>query len=189
MGKATSLEYSTSTAEMLAAEKAGVPWTKRMPTVTHVVKSVVETDNLVVAGKGPATYVTEYSYADPVYEGRQREFRGFSRATARRIGDANSPTDITESTLLLGECVDENPGDSLDPCSLPERWRDNPREALKGLPVLTEKRDESGHTLSTEHVTYRLRRLYAGLEGALTSARHFLISSVRTLPVARRPRA
>jgi len=165
LGKTTSLEYSTSTSEMLAAEKAGNLWTSRMPTVVHVVKRVTESDNLTIAGRPPASYVTEYSYRDPVYEGRQREFRGFRQASAKRVGDPNSPTDITDSTFLLGECVDETPGNGTDECSVPERWRDNPREALKGLPVVTEKRDESGKYLSTEHTAYRLRKLYTGLDG------------------------
>ena len=102
LGKTTSLEYSTSTAEMLAAEKAGNAWTSRMPTVVHVVKRVIESDNLTIAGRPPASYVTEYSYRDPVYEGRQREFRGFRRASAKRIGDENSPSDLSDSTFLLG---------------------------------------------------------------------------------------
>jgi RHS repeat-associated protein len=165
LGKTTDLQYSTSTTEMLAAEKAGSPWASRMPTVVHVVKSVTESDNLTIAGRPPAAYVTEYSYRDPVYEGRQREFRGFRHASAKRIGDENSPTDITDSTFLLGECVDEAPSDGIDACAVSERWRDNPREALKGLPVATEKRDEAGRYLSTEHTTYRLRRLYTGLDG------------------------
>src|SRR6185503_11567690 len=98
--------------------------------------------------------VTDYTYRDPVYEGRQREFRGFRRARSRRIGEANSPTDITESTFLLGECV----GDC-------EMWRDNPREALKGLPVVTERFDEQNRYLSTEATDYQLRTLYMGLDG------------------------
>ena len=165
LGKSTHLEYSTSTAEMVAAEASLQPWASKMPMVTHVVKRVTETDNHAVAGKPAGTYVTEYTYRDPVYEGRQREFRGFRHATAKRIGDDNSPTDITETEFLLGECVDETPGDLTSDCSLPERWRDNPREALKGLPVVSEKRDESGRVLSTDTMAYRLRKLYTGLDG------------------------
>ncbi|MCB9575836.1 MAG: VCBS repeat-containing protein [Polyangiaceae bacterium] len=165
LGKSTFLEYSTSTQEMLAADTAGTPWESRMPTVVHVVKRVTETDNHSVAGVGPGVYVTEYSYADPVFEGRQREFRGFKHASATRLGDANSPTDITDSTFLLGECVDEDAGDGIDACAVDQRWRDNPREALKGLPVITEKRDATGRYLSTELTAYRLRRVYKGLDG------------------------
>jgi len=182
LGKSTDIEYTTSTAEMLAAESQrqcdpqadeqllatspwGCAWTKKMPTVAHVVKRVTESDNLSVAGSGVGKYVTEYQYRDPLFEGRQREFRGFTRARSKRIGDVNSPSDYTESAFLLGECEDETPGDAIDECSLAERWRDNPREALKGLPIFTEKYDERGVYLSTDSSTYRLRQLFVGLDG------------------------
>ena len=184
LGKSTDIDYSTSTAEMLAAESLrkcdpstpsdaqllatspwSCAWTMKMPTVAHVVKRVTESDNLAVAGAAAGKYVTEYQYRDPLFEGRQREFRGFTRARSKRIGDTNSPSDYTESAFLLGECEDETPSDGVDNCSLSERWRDNPREALKGLPVFTEKYDERGVYLSTDSSTYRLRQLYTGMDG------------------------
>ncbi len=182
LGKSTDLEYMTSTTEMLAADSQrqcdpktdaqllatspwGCAWTMKMPMVANVVKRVTESDNLSVAGSGPGKYVTEYQYRDPLFEGRQREFRGFTRARSKRIGDANSPSDYTESAFLLGECEDETPSDGVDDCSLTERWRDNPREALKGLPIFTEKYDENGVYLSTDSSTYRLRELFVGLDG------------------------
>ncbi len=94
-------------------------------------------------------YVTEYQYRDPVYDGQQREFRGFKKARSIRRGDANSPTDITETTFLLGECEDETTpafgnDNGVNDCAVEERWRDNPKEALKGLPHLTERYDDKG---------------------------------------------
>ena len=166
LGKSTALEYSTTATEMLAAEAAADPWQKRMPVSAHVVKRVIETDNNVLAGSAAGTYITEYSYRDPVFEARQREFRGFSYAEARRLGDANSPTDVTATTFLLGECVDET-ADGTDDCAVEQRWQDNPREALKGLPIITEKRDDGATYHSGEHKTYRLRTLYTGLDGRL----------------------
>ncbi len=166
LGKTSELEYRTSTDEMLAAARAGQPWTRKAPVVTSLVKRHVERDNLgTVAGLAARSYVTEYTYRDPLYDGQQREFRGFGYAEARRLGDDNSPTSLTGSTFLLGECVDEDATDGVDACSVPERWRDNPREALKGLPVVSETRDEAGVYLSTQHTAYRLRRLYQGLDG------------------------
>ena len=182
LGKSTDIEFTTSTAEMLAAESQrtcdpnadaqllatnpwGCAWTMKMPTVAHVVKRVTESDNLDVAGSGVGKYVTEYQYRDPLFEGRQREFRGFTRARSKRIGDANSPSDYTESAFLLGECEDETPEDATDDCSLERRSLDNPREALKGLPIFTEKYDEKGVFLSTDSSTYRLRQLFVGLDG------------------------
>jgi RHS repeat-associated protein len=184
LGKSTDIEYSTSTELMLAAERTGVPcseqgafdskWCSKMPTIAHVVKRVTESDNLSVAGSGKSQYVTEYDYRDPLYEGRQREFRGFRRARSKRVGDANSPSDFTESTFLLGEC--ENEEALKNDCS--QGWQDNPREALKGLPIITERYDERGVYLSTEATNYRLRHLYAGLDGR--EVRHASESHKRT---------
>lgn len=169
LGKTTAIEYTTSTAEMLEAERGGGdcsttdwarPWCKKMPTVAHVVKRVTESDNLLVAGTGPNAIVTEYQYRDPVYDGRQREFRGFSRARSKAIGDDNSPTSYSESQFLLGECVDEPGATACDDPSV-----DNEREALKGLPVVTEQYSATGVYQSTAATAYRLRRLYTGLDG------------------------
>src|SRR5690606_13782700 len=61
LGKSTSLEYSTSTTEMLSAAASGKAcgaapetdrfasaWCSWMPTVAHVVKRVVERDNITI---------------------------------------------------------------------------------------------------------------------------------------------
>ncbi|MGC4087105.1 MAG: toxin TcdB middle/N-terminal domain-containing protein [Polyangiaceae bacterium] len=168
LGKTTDIEYSTSTEEMLAADRANgsstwsSPWTSRMPIVAQVVKRTTDSDNLYAGGTGPNQIVTEYSYRDPVYDGHQREFRGFTRGRSRRVGDTNSPSDITESQFLLGECRNGTV-DAVGECSDPAL--DNPREALKGLPVASEHYDEAGLVLSTERVGYRLRRLYSGRDG------------------------
>ncbi len=173
LGATTGLEYASSVEQMLAASAAGQPWAIKAPTVTHVLARVTERDNLDRIGRPAGVYVTEYTYRDPVYEGRQREFRGFRSVRAKRVGDANSPTTIAESHFLLGECVDE-PGET-GRCELPERWRDNRREALKGLPVVAETFDEAGTYLSTDHTTYQLRQLYTGLDGR--AVRHAFVSS------------
>ena len=59
-----------------------------------------------------------------------------------------------------------------------ERWRDNPKEALKGLPYLTESFDENGVYLSTTHHQYHLRRRYTGLDGR--EVRYAFQSGTRT---------
>ena len=164
LGKTTTLQYSTSAAEMLAAQKAGTPWTSTMPIVSQIVKQVTVSAGLTVAGASPED-VTQYTYSNPVYDGRQREFRGFGNASTRRVGDANSPADTTDTTFLLGQCVDETPSDGVDDCAPSQMWRDNPREALKGLAVITERRNDSGAYHSTAFTVYRLRQLYSGLDG------------------------
>ncbi|MCW5833510.1 MAG: VCBS repeat-containing protein [Labilithrix sp.] len=163
LGRTTRFEYATSVDQMLAAEADGHPWTTKAPMVAHVVARVIDRDNLERAGRPAGIHVTEYTYRDPVYDGRQREFRGFRTVRAETLGDPNHPTSIAESHFLLGEC-EEEPG-ATGHCAVTERWRDNPREALKGRPTLTETFDEAGSYLSTDHVTYRLRQLYAGLDG------------------------
>ncbi|MBK8997329.1 MAG: VCBS repeat-containing protein [Myxococcales bacterium] len=167
LGKTTELEYSTSTKLMLAAAAGGTAWDTVMPlTVPVVVRSRVK-DNLDKIGRPLGVYTTEYAYRNPVFDGRQREFRGFSIAETRSPGDANSPTATTRSTFLLGECrVAQN---GLDVCKPEERWRDNWREPLKGLPVLVETFDEAGVYLSTDHTKYELRQLYSGRDGRRVS--------------------
>ena len=167
LGKTTELAYSTSSKLMLAAEKAGKPWAKKMPLTVPVVTRVTVKDNLDTIGRAPGTYVTEYRYRDPVFDGRQREFRGFSQAETRTLGDTNSPSSTTRSTFLLGEC---QAAAGFDVCSPAERWKDNFREPLKGLPVLVESFDDSGVYLSTAHTTYELRQLYSGRDGRRVSA-------------------
>lgn len=165
LGKTTELQFASSVELMLAAAKAGKPWASTTPMPLHVVVKSTERDNLSVAGRPAGVYVTEYSYRDPVYDGQQREFRGFRHAEARRLGDENSPTSTSASDFLLGECKDDDTTDGVNPCAVSERWRDNPREALKGLPVVAETFDEKGASPSTTHHTYRLRQLYTGLDG------------------------
>lgn len=173
LGATTEIEYASSVELMLAAAASGQPWETTAPAVAHVVKRVTERDNLELVGRPAGAHVTEYTYRDPVYEGRQRDFRGFRSVRVKRLGDVNNPTTIAESHFLLGECVDE-PGDPAR-CDVADRWRDNRREALKGQPVLTEAFDESGAYLSTEHTTYGLRELYTGLDGR--AVRHAFVSS------------
>jgi RHS repeat-associated protein len=167
LGKTTDVTYSTSTAQMLAAEAAGQPWQSKAPMPLHVVSRVVENDNLALVGRPGGTYVTDYTYRDAVYDGRQREFRGFRSAQTRREGDANGPSSTTSSAFLLGECADDEPPPAglASRCTPEGRWSDNGREALKGLYVTGETFDDSGVYLSGEHHQYTLRKLYTGLDG------------------------
>jgi RHS repeat-associated protein len=163
LGKTTDIEYTTSTSMMLEAAAAKDPWTSTAPMVVHVVRKVSESDNLGRFDRGPNVKTTEYAYRDPVYDGRQQEFRGFRHAEVKELGNAAAPTSLVSSTFLLGECLDDNSTDGVDPCT--DRWRDNPREALKGLPTTSEQSDGAGVYSRTEHTAYRIRKLYQGLDG------------------------
>ena len=145
--------------------RGGQPWTSVTPNAaSKSSRRSTERDNLDAVGQAGGVYVTQYAYRNPVYDGRQREFRGFQTATTTRVGDANSPTSTTSSTFLLGQCKnDENL--PVDPCSEEGRWEDNPSEALKGLAVVSETSDANGEYPSSAHLTYRLRSLYQGLDG------------------------
>ncbi|MFN0246523.1 MAG: toxin TcdB middle/N-terminal domain-containing protein, partial [Kofleriaceae bacterium] len=174
LGATTALEYASSTSLMLDAEagKGGqTAWTSKSPVVTTVVTQVTVRDHLeggslVQKGSGKHAQVTHYQYRDLVYDGRQRELRGFREATVTSVGDTDSPTSRRRTSYLLGECVDEDTLDHVNPCALPERWRDNPREGLKGLARTSETFDGDEKVyLSTEHVSYRLRELFEGLDG------------------------
>ncbi len=172
LGKTTDITYASSTELMLAAAAAGQPWQSTAPMPLAVVQSSIERDNLQLVGRPAGTYETDYVYRDPVYDGRQREFRGFRSVVSTHVGDANSPTSHVAQTFLLGECADdEPPPPGLDSVCAPQgRWADNPREALKGLSALEETYDDSGVYSATTHHQYTLRKLYTGLDGRAVRA-------------------
>ncbi|MCL2824288.1 MAG: hypothetical protein FWD57_09875, partial [Polyangiaceae bacterium] len=98
-----------------------------------------------------------HTYRDPYYDGLQREFRGFASAVTTTVGDVNSPTSASRTELLLGKSPFTAKSD---------RWKDNPNEALKGLPTIAETYDPAtGVYLSTTATTYALRKLYSGADG------------------------
>lgn len=166
LGKTTELEYATSTQLMLAAEKSGAEWKKKAPAAVHVVVKETVRDNLGIVGRPAGVYVTTYAYRDAVYDGLQREFRGFASTTVTSLGDENGPTSSSSSSFLLGECKSASglPPDK-DPCQPQGAWIDDPREALKGLPIASETFDAAGIYLQTQHHTYTLRELYRGRDG------------------------
>ncbi len=167
LGKSTDVGYTTSTVQMLAAEAVGKKWDHVAPIPLHMVSSVTVRDNLGTVGRPDGVYVTRYTYRDPVYDGLQREFRGFRKTTVETVGDANSPTSISETSFELGERPTSFPLDSptIDYTIEANRWRDNPYEALKGLANVSSTRSEQGVYLSTNHASQTLRKLYTGLDG------------------------
>ncbi|MDD9938437.1 MAG: FG-GAP-like repeat-containing protein [Myxococcales bacterium] len=165
LGKTVELEYQSLAEHMLAAEADGEPWELTAPISTQVLVRTTTRDNLELIGRPAGVHVTEYSYRDPVFEGRQREFRGFTEAVTRSIGDGNSPDAYQRTVFQLGECPESYDGTDADVCSPDQRWRDNWRDALKGLVAVAESFDAGGVYLSTEHNHYELRQLYTGRDG------------------------
>ena len=167
LGKTTEIEYTTTTALMLQAASEGNPWTSLSPGVTHVVSRVRVLDGLDQVGWPQPTPETTYLYRDPVYDGIQREFRGFRQTQVTVAGDIPALDSVTQSEFHLGERPHSFPiGPVVDYRDPREAWRANPMEAMKGLPSLTETRAASPQVyLSGSVVSYELRRLYGGLDG------------------------
>jgi RHS repeat-associated protein len=165
LGKTLELDYESSTQVMLEAAVEGDPWQSWAPTATPVLVRSTVRDNLERIGRPAGVYTTEYTYRDPVYDGRQREFRGFREAIVKTRGDSYAPTSSERTVFLLGECPTDFEGEDEDVCSPPQRWQDNWREALKGLPAYSETFDEHGVYLVTQHTEYELRQLYTGRDG------------------------
>lgn len=165
LGKSTELEYSTSAREMLAAAHAGEPWAKTMPLNVPVIKRMTVRDNLEAVGRPAGRYVTEYSYADPVFESRSRDFRGFQRASTINPDASAAKTTVTKEIFELGECrADLVPG-LVDACEPESRWRDLGITALRGLAKVREVVTGTGTYQATTHQGYELRHLYTGLDG------------------------
>jgi hypothetical protein len=120
-----------------------------------MVKKTTVRDGLSAVGMPEGQYVTEYTYRDPVYDGRQREFRGFREAEVKTLGDTNSPTSVSWTKFDLGAA----------PTDLP-LWKDNPNEARKGNPLVSESFNEARtvYTGTTWH-TYDHRKLFDGADG------------------------
>lgn len=86
MGGRYEMSYATSTQMRLQDAAEGVDWPGELPFAAHVVETIRERDT--VTGR-----VTEMRmrYHDGVYDGVQREFRGFTRVTVDEPGDASTP--------------------------------------------------------------------------------------------------
>ncbi len=74
LGAETRIDYVSSTQFYLADKAAGTPWVTRLPFPVHVVERV-ETYDYVSRNR----FVTRYSYHHGLYDGVEREFRGFGR--------------------------------------------------------------------------------------------------------------
>lgn len=82
MGGLSRMAYTTSTSMRVSDVADGRPWSNRLPLVTHVVSSIEQVDG--VSGRVSATRIR---YHDGVYDGRNREFRGFRTVTVE-TGDS-----------------------------------------------------------------------------------------------------
>ena len=97
MGGEFEMDYSTSTVMRIQDRSDGADWLGELPFVVHVVRSIIERDTIT----GRETRLT-MRYHDGVYDGPQREFRGFTRVTVDNLGDDSVPTSRQMLTFFQG---------------------------------------------------------------------------------------
>ena len=152
LGVTTSIAYDTSANLSRAAASAGAAWTRESPQPIHAVVSVTTSDST-----GDA-YTTHYTYWNPIFDGRDREFLGFQRVRQTTPGDA-ATLENTETTFFYGAC-------GLDQAVLCVTGPNNSLASYRGLPTLTETFDGGAGRnvvyLSTTHHSYASATLYSG---------------------------
>jgi RHS repeat-associated protein len=138
LGKKVSITYSSSALEAAAARDAGKPWTTRMNLSMPVVKRVEIDDGL-----GDPVMATEYTYRDGTYSPDERTFAAFAGGTDKEIGDAYTPT------LLTNQTFDPGLGDRTQ----------------RGLVLTSEDRDEKGYIFGRSSRSYTTKAVGKGLDG------------------------
>ena len=134
LGAETQIEYASSTEFYLADEAAGTPWITRLPFPVHVVKQVATRD--LVSGN---RFVTRYAYHHGLFDGLEREFRGFARVDQWD----------TEDIPSLGAGTAANEEDDQEPLS-------------SVPPVFTKTWFHTGVYLAGAHVSRQLAHEYFG---------------------------
>ncbi|WP_447759882.1 toxin TcdB middle/N-terminal domain-containing protein [Sphingopyxis panaciterrae] len=87
MGGVTAIEYASTTAMRIADLAAGRVWEGSLPFAVPVVAAIDERDNILGSVRR-----TEIRYRDGVYDGIEREFRGFADVEQTLVGDESAPT-------------------------------------------------------------------------------------------------
>ena len=137
LGRRISMDYESSTAQMVRARAAGQPWSSVMPIAVTVVGRIREDDGL------SPPYDEVISYRDPFYEPTKQEFRGFSQAETRDEGDASAAAKVSRFVYDTG--------------------RDE--ACLKGRQLSEEVLDGDGKLFTSAHTTWRKRVLAEGVDG------------------------
>ena len=168
-GISTAITYSNLPALSRAAAGTSVPWTLQSPNPVHAVTDVLVTDT--TPGVVVFPMETQYTYTNPMYDGRDRQFLGFTTVEAVNVtpaGDYSTAAMHTKTTFYPAYC-----NDSLTSRTCPQT-ADYPNHALRGLPLLTEvygdqsssnARSSTGAALSTTHRTFTENTIYDGMDG------------------------
>ncbi|UCC29692.1 MAG: VCBS repeat-containing protein [Phycisphaerales bacterium] len=98
MGGEHLIEYATSTLMRREDADAGEPWLGEVPFVANVVRSITQRDPVTSREQR-----LDIRYHDGVYDGSQREFRGFRRVTVENSGDESVPATVQEYEFFQGD--------------------------------------------------------------------------------------
>ena len=167
-GLATTITYKDLPSLSRQASSNNAPWTLQSPQSIHVVTDVLVVDATPGLAQVSPPIVpsveTQYTYTNPVYDGRDQEFVGFQTVEVINVGDSTEPSMHTKTTFYQGYC---NNGTAQYPCPT---TADYPNHALRGLPILTEiygdqTSGNTGAALSTTHRRYKEVPLYDGMDG------------------------
>jgi RHS repeat-associated protein len=127
LGGLTEISYGTTSELRSADARAGAAWDTYLPFPVHVVTETRLTDQLT----GRVT-TTGMRYRRGVYDGIEREFRGFAEVEVQTSGDESTPTMVQVSSFDVGDLA--GPTDALS-ATPEERAR---QRALSGSLVAVE---------------------------------------------------
>ncbi|MDX2088288.1 MAG: SpvB/TcaC N-terminal domain-containing protein [Kofleriaceae bacterium] len=137
LGRTTRIGYTSLGVMRGWAREQGIEWEHRSP-IGQTVVHTVETET----GLDPVVRF-ELWYASPHYDGAEREFRGFATSVRVDVGDEEQPTLVTETSFDVGER----------------------EEALKGMPLVSERRTEAGGIFDRDVSRYAVRTIATAASG------------------------
>lgn len=138
LGKVQTIDYEPAAIQAARARDAGKPWATRMNVAMPVVAEIHVDSSL-----GDPVLTTEIEYRDGTYDPVERTFAGFGGGMRREIGDAATPTLLTDFTFDAGLV----------------------RRELRGMPLSEVTRDEAGSVFSRTTHTYTSRPVAAATNG------------------------
>jgi hypothetical protein len=153
----TTIAYDSTPDLALKAQQSGNPWSLQSPQAVHVVTSIT---TATILGD---SYQTQFSYANPVFDGRDNAFLGFQNVVETSPGEADGLMN-TATTYFYAAC-----GAPFGTTCVASE--DDSQHSYRGLPVLTEifngvRADTRGGIsetyLSTTHHSYSAALLYEG---------------------------
>jgi len=164
-GATTNVQYKDIPTLSRAAAAAGRSWLTQSAESRNVVTQISMTDTTPGIPTVPVT--TTYTYRDPMYDARDRQFVGFTTVDAATTGDASAPTSHARTTFFQGFCDNAVSGKACP------NTADYPNRALRALPILTETFGGTeldnvlypGGFLSTVHRSFTESPAYTGLDG------------------------